>query len=187
MIELHAIVSCTKSGAMNRKHNIERDVMECERITKDQCVVMDRDTWDILPRKPFKHRTNIVVCDRFPTLWSQDDAIQCDAIVVPTLEKAIDFIKETDNDRGYVIGGPKLLEETINRHECVCVHLTLIGPDKFHGFLDGISFFPIHLLLNDEVWKIEPNKNLYTIVNIKNGYTLKFLRFYRLLQLNTFG
>jgi dihydrofolate reductase len=124
--------------------NIQGDLPRFKRLTEGQLVVMGRNTWDSLPKKPLPNRINIVVTSR------------------PFVEHGVATINKLLNysDSYWLIGGAKLIEQAwsyINE-----IHLTRVydhyACDAFidllyieHNYVRTYSeLFPDHTY---EIWK----------------------------------
>ena len=63
------ILAMDPSGGIGYKNNLpwkklEGDLSRFKTLTTDQVVVMGRNTWDSLPKKPLPHRLNFVVTSK---------------------------------------------------------------------------------------------------------------------------
>ena len=107
------ILACDPNGGIGYQNklpwtNIQGDLPRFKRLTEGQLVVMGRNTWDSLPKKPLPNRINIVVTSR------------------PFVEHGVATINKLLNysDSYWLIGGASLVEQSwsfINE-----VHLTKV-------------------------------------------------------------
>jgi dihydrofolate reductase len=107
------IIACDPNGGIGYQNklpwtNIQGDLPRFKRLTEGHPVVMGRNTWDSLPKKPLPNRINIVVTSR------------------PFVEDGVASINRLINypDLYWLIGGAKLIEQSwsyINE-----VHLTRV-------------------------------------------------------------
>ena len=107
------IIACDPDGGIGYQNrlpwtNIQGDLPRFKRLTEGQLVVMGRNTWDSLPKKPLPNRINIVVTSR------------------PFVEEGVATINKLLNygDDYWLIGGANLIEQAwpyINE-----VHLTKV-------------------------------------------------------------
>ena len=124
--------------------NIQGDLPRFKRLTEGHPVVMGRNTWDSLPKKPLPNRVNIVVTSR----PFEHEGVTC-----------VDNIINHSDDY-WLIGGASLVEQSwtfINE-----VHLTKVydhyACDTFidllyieHNYVRTYSeMFPDHTY---EIWK----------------------------------
>ena len=143
------ILACDPDGGIGYQNrlpwtNIQGDLPRFKRLTEGQLVVMGRNTWDSLPKKPLPNRINIVVTSR------------------PFVEDGVASINKLLNypDLYWLIGGAKLIEQAwpyINE-----IHLTKVYDhytcDTFidllyveHNYVRTYSeMFPDHAY---EIWK----------------------------------
>jgi dihydrofolate reductase len=143
------IIACDPNGGIGYQNklpwtNIRGDLPRFKRLTEGHPVVMGRNTWDSLPKKPLPNRVNIVVTSR------------------PFVEDGVASINRLLNypDLYWLIGGAKLIEQAwpyINE-----IHLTKVHDhytcDTFidllyieHNYVRTYSeMFPDHMY---EVWK----------------------------------
>ncbi len=107
------ILACDPNGGIGYQNklpwtNIQGDLPRFKRLTEGQLVVMGRNTWDSLPKKPLPNRINIVVTSR-PFVQHG----------VATINKLLNY-----SDSCWLIGGAKLIEQAwpyINE-----IHLTKV-------------------------------------------------------------
>jgi dihydrofolate reductase len=143
------ILACDPNGGIGYQNklpwtNIQGDLPRFKRLTEGHPVVMGRNTWDSLPKKPLPNRINIVVTSR------------------PFVEDGVASINRLLNypDLYWLIGGAKLIEQAwpyINE-----IHLTKVYDhytcDTFidllyieHNYVRTYSeMFPDHTY---EIWK----------------------------------
>jgi len=143
------IIACDPDGGIGYQNRlpwtkIQGDLPRFKRLTEGQLVVMGRNTWDSLPKKPLPNRINIVVTSR------------------PFVEHGVATINKLLNysDSYWLIGGASLVEQSwsfINE-----IHLTKVYDhytcDTFidliyieHNYVRTYSeMFPDHTY---EIWK----------------------------------
>ena len=148
------ILACDPNGGIGYQNklpwtNIRGDLPRFKRLTDGQNVIMGRNTWDSLPKKPLPGRLNFVVSS------SELEAEHHNVIRVPDME-----FNQPDDVEFWIIGGAKLVEtswKNINE-----IHLTKVYDhytcDTFidllyveHNYVRTYSeIFPDHAY---EIWK----------------------------------
>lgn len=107
------IVACTPKGGIGYKNKlpwskIEGDLTRFKKLTNGQTIVMGRNTWDSLPKKPLPDRKNIIITKlNFKKL--------CDNTFIAK------NLNEVDKN-AWIIGGAKLINSSWNHIEEI--HLT---------------------------------------------------------------
>lgn len=87
--------------------------------TTGNVVIMGRKTLESFPGgQPLKNRTNIVIT-------SKEDYQVKDAIVVHSVEEALEQVKEVPSENVYVIGGASIYEQMLSL--CDTAHVTKIA------------------------------------------------------------
>jgi dihydrofolate reductase len=129
--------------------NIQGDLPRFKRLTDGQNVIMGRNTWDSLPKKPLPGRLNFVVSS------SELEAEHHNVIRVPDIK-----FNQPDDEEFWIIGGAKLIETSWKNIDEI--HLTKVYDhytcDTFidllyveHNFTRTWSeIFPDHAY---EIWK----------------------------------
>lgn len=105
---------------------ISADLKRFKSITKNHTIVMGRNTWMSLPKRPLPYRTNIVIT-------SDINAKFDGAITANSIDDAI--AKCPDNEESFIIGGAKIYEQFLpiaNK-----LYLT-----KIHNKFKADTFFP---------------------------------------------
>jgi len=126
--------------------------------TTGHCIITGRKNYESIPEKfrPLPNRTNIVIT-------RQADYKAPGAIVVNSLEEAIEKAKTTGDNEIFIIGGAQIYEQSLKFTDRI--YLTQI-----HHTFDGDAFFP---QLNPNEWKeIERIKG---IKDDKNKYDYDFI------------
>ncbi len=99
------VVGRAANGAIGRDGDIPwfipEDLATFQRETLGGAIIMGRNTWDSLPKKPLPRRLNIVVS-------SQEDAAE---VVVGSVEAAVTLARAEGYDRVYGIGGAGIYRE----------------------------------------------------------------------------
>lgn len=96
---MKAIIACDKNGGIGYKNklpwsNIQGDLPRFKRLTNGQPIVMGRNTWESLPKKPLPNRINYVLSS-----VALDGAITfSDTVFLESLTDA------------WIIGGAKVIE-----------------------------------------------------------------------------
>lgn len=108
------ILACDLNGGIGYQNKlpwkIVGDLPRFKRLTENSVVVMGRNTWESLPRKPLPNRVNVIISK---TLKFLDEAI-----VLPNIGR----LKEADDV--WVIGGSELIKSVWDYiHE---IHLTIV-------------------------------------------------------------
>ena len=112
------ILACDPNGGIGYQNklpwtNIRGDLPRFKRLTDGKNVIMGRNTWDSLPKKPLPGRLNFVVSS------SELEAEHHNVIRVPDME-----FNQPNDVEFWIIGGAKLVEtswKNINE-----IHLTKV-------------------------------------------------------------
>ena len=110
------IVACDPRGGIGYQNKlpwakIQGDLPRFKQLTEGKIVVMGRNTWESLPKKPLPNRINYIVT-------SDPGSIPICSSVFPT---TIDILKRLD-DNACVIGGARLINSSWDYIDTV--HLT---------------------------------------------------------------
>jgi dihydrofolate reductase len=112
---MKAIIACDPNGGIGYKNKlpwtkIQGDLPRFSKLTAGQVIVMGRNTWDSLPKKPLLGRLNFVVSSS--TMMLPNGAIQ-----VPNLNHFSEY------SESWLIGGAQLINSSW--HLIDEVHLTV--------------------------------------------------------------
>ena len=148
------IIACDPDGGIGYQNrlpwtNIRGDLPKFKRLTDEHNVIMGRNTWDSLPKKPLPGRLNFVVSS------SELEAEHHNVIRVPDMN-----FNQPDDAEFWIIGGAKLVETSWKNIDEI--HLTKVydhyACDTFidllyieHNYVRTYSeMFPDHTY---EIWK----------------------------------
>ena len=143
------ILACDPDGGIGYQNklpwtNIRGDLPRFKRLTEGHPVIMGRNTWDSLPKKPLPKRVNIVVTSR---PFEQEGVTCVDSII-------------NHSDDYWLIGGASLVEQSwpyisevhltkVYDHYTCDTHIDLLYLE--HNYVRTYSeIFPDHAY---EIWK----------------------------------
>lgn len=162
----YKIIACINQNLTLGKDNellyhIKSDLQNFKRITLDSVIIMGRNTYESLPKKPLPHRINIVITT--DTNYKADGCI-----VVHSIEECIELCEREYNTFDcYVIGGGKIYNEFIERDLIDTMYITEVSDTQ-----EGDSFFPNVLM--DEKWRIfyRSDTQYDRTCNLKHFFTI---------------
>lgn len=124
-----AIASGNRALGKNGKliYHISEDLKRFRKITEGHVVIMGRKTFESIGH-PLPNRVNIII--------TRDKNYHVDgAIIVHSLDEAIQVGKEKETNEVFVIGGGQIYQEAINMADKL--YLTIVD-----GNPDADTFFP---------------------------------------------
>ena len=131
--------------------HIPNDLTYFKMVTSNSFIIMGKNTWDSLPKKPLPNRINIVIS----TTQKLDVNLQCSIVkyntnkitphfniiyVFDSFQKALDCIDNYEDEglkNTFVIGGSQLYNEAILHPDCRNLFIT-----KIYKQYDCDKFFP---------------------------------------------
>jgi dihydrofolate reductase len=161
---MNIIVAVDKNWAIGNQNKLLISIPEDMRFFRDETtnkvVVMGRTTLNTFPSgKPLKNRTNIVL--------THDKNFRADgAIVVHSMEEALEQLKNYKSEDIYIIGGAKVYSQFLDY--CDVAHITKIDY-AYHAD----TYFPNLDELDD--WVIEAESEERTYYDIEYAF-YKYVR-----------
>jgi len=130
---MNLIVAAAKNWAIGSNNklliSIPEDMKFFRKMTMGKVVVMGRNTLESFPNgSPLKNRTNIVITDKI-------DYQKKDAIIVHSIEEALEEIEKYDSKDVFVIGGGSIYRQMLEY--CDTAYVTYID----HEY-SADTFFP---------------------------------------------
>lgn len=138
MKKISLILACSCNGGIGYKNklpwNIPDDLKNFKKITSNvenqnskNAIVMGRNTWDSLPKKPLPGRKNIVL-----TLDPEYE-LGDKAIVANSIEDVFMFCSSNDIENIFIIGGAQIYKECLDNYRSFIdkIYLTVVI-DKFY-------------------------------------------------------
>lgn len=149
MTEYSIIVASTVDGGIGKNNTIpwyiKEDLQYFKDITTDynsmvklNAVIMGRNTWESLPRKPLKYRLNIVVSTTL-----EQEKVNGALIVRSLYDAHIRLRNFTYINQVFVIGGTRLYNEAILDNRYTKIYITKIYDDY-----DCDTFIDLDLISN---------------------------------------
>lgn len=117
---MNIIVAVDKNWAIGYKNkllnSIPEDMKFFRETTTGKIVVMGRKTLESFPNgRPLKNRTNVVIT-------RQKDFEVPGAVVLHSVEEALEYLKDFNSDDIYIIGGASIYEQMLPH--CDVAHVT---------------------------------------------------------------
>lgn len=143
--------------------HLPADMKYFKEKTTGHCIITGRKNYESIPEKfrPLPNRTNIVIT-------RQHDYQAPGAIVVSSLEAALDKAKEIESEEIFIIGGGEIFKQSIP-------HTNRIYLTQIHHSFEGDVFFPE---LNKKDW--EEISRVDFQPDEKNKYAYSFIILERL-------
>ncbi len=137
MISIIVAVASNNAIGMNNEllWHIPDDMKRFKKLTIGHCLIMGKNTWYSLPRRPLPGRTNIVLTD---------DPCECldDCVTAYSVEDAL--AKCEKGKEVFIIGGGSVYRQFLDRAERMYI-------THVHKDFDADTFFPD---IDPEVWKV---------------------------------
>lgn len=133
---LSAIVAMSENNAIGRDNSLPwhlpDDLKFFKRTTVGKAVLMGRKTYDSMG-KPLPNRLNIVV--------SSDKNLQLPegVLLYNSLEDAVARLQQEDADEGFIVGGGKIFEQTMDMTDRIYltrVHTVISDAEAFFPHMD---------------------------------------------------
>ncbi|PLX10020.1 MAG: hypothetical protein C0594_05520 [Marinilabiliales bacterium] len=106
--------------------HISDDLKRFKRITSNHMVIMGRNTYLSLPKRPLPNRINVVITD------NKEEKFE-DCVTVYSIEEAIDAAHATDEN--FIIGGAMVYKQFM-------AHANKLYLTRVHQNFDADAFFP---------------------------------------------
>nr|AIA18272.1 Dihydrofolate reductase [uncultured bacterium] len=166
-MKISIIVAASENNIIGRNNDLPwhlpADMKYFKDTTMGHCVVMGRKNFESIPPKysPLVGRTNIVIT-------RQKDYNANGAIVVNSIQEAIDFSRNQNETECFITGGGEIFKQSIRL--CNRIYLT-----RIHAVIEGDIYFPE---LNKEEWKEVSRKDIEP--DEKNKFPFSFLIYERI-------
>jgi dihydrofolate reductase len=160
------IVAVAENNAIGKNNqllwHLPADMKFFKEKTIGHCVITGRKNYESIPEKfrPLPNRTNIVIT-------RQKNYNAPGAVVVSSLEEAIEKAKAISNDEIFIIGGGEIYAQSLSLADKI--YLT-----KVHRTFDADTFFPE---LNLDDWEII--SSIKYDADDKNEYPFTFMELKR--------
>lgn len=157
MKNISIIVAIARNSAIGRNNellwHISDDLKRFKKITEGHAVVMGRNTYLSLPKRPLVNRTNIVITDNLNERFDG-------CITVNSIEDAVSACPE--NEECFVIGGGSVYRQFIPiANKMYITHV--------HKDFEADTFFPE---FDRKVWKLTENED--HMPDEKNDFSYSF-------------
>lgn len=157
---MNLIVAVDKNWAIGYKNELLVRIPADQRFFREETtgkvVIMGRNTLESFPGgQPLKNRINIVIT-------AKEDYKVKDAIVVHSIEEALEQVKDYKTEDIYVIGGTSIYEQMLDY--CRVAHVT-----KINYSYEADTYFPN--LDKREDWKVVGESEEQTYYDLEYVFT----------------
>jgi dihydrofolate reductase len=139
MKDISIIVAVAKNNAIGKDNkllwHLSEDLKRFKRLTTGHYIIMGKNTYYSLPKRPLPNRTHIVLTD---VSGEQID----DCIMAYSIEQAIE--KMDSKNENFIIGGASIYKQFLP-------HANKLYITWVHEEFDADTFFPV---LNKDDWEI---------------------------------
>ena len=113
MTKLNIIVAISQNGVIGNKNTIPwylpEDLKQFKAMTMNSVIIMGRNTWESLPKKPLPGRINIVISRTIQSIPGVD--------VYTSLEAALSSVSKSYPEKPmFCIGGETLYKEALEKN-----------------------------------------------------------------------
>ncbi len=133
---MNIIVACSRNMGIGLKNNIPWKLSADMKYFRDKtigtgqnCIIMGKNTWESLPKKPLPKRENLILST---TLEQQDGAH-----VFNNTDNLVDYVNKIKYNNVWVIGGSSIYNEFLNNGLAKNLYIT-----KIHKDFKSDVFFP---------------------------------------------
>lgn len=138
MKKISIIVAIAEENAIGRNNDllayISADLKRFKKLTTGNVVIMGRNTYESLPKRPLPKRINIVITDD-----PNDKFDGC--ITVYSIEEALE--KCSEDKENFIIGGGSIYKQFMPYADKLYI-------TRIHKYFEADTFFPE---IKDEEWK----------------------------------
>jgi dihydrofolate reductase len=161
-MNLSIIVATSDNNVIGKDNkliwHLPADMKFFKEKTTDHCVITGRKNYESIPEKfrPLPNRTNIIIT-------RQTDYVAPGAVIVNSIEDAIEFAKKTGDEEIFIIGGAEIFKQSMSMVDKI--YLT-----KIYHLFEGDVYFPE---LDASEWK--ETGRIKGTVDEKNKYEHDFI------------
>jgi len=158
MSEVIIIAAVAENNVIGKDNKIpwyiSEDFKHFKELTKGYPIIMGKNTFLSLPKKPLPERENIVITFTNDSFFFEDKSV----IIKHSLEEAINYAKTLQKNKIFIIGGASVYKQAIEKNLVDVLEITRVD-----GVYDGDTYFP------------EININTWTLIkeNKQNGYSFQ--------------
>ena len=161
-LKISIIVAIAQNYAIGKDNDLlwhlSEDLKRFKRITLDSTIIMGRNTYLSLPKRPLPKRTNVIISDL------PDDHFE-GAETVNSIEAAMDYCSiETES---YIIGGGSIYRQFMPLANKLYI-------TKVHQDFEADTFFPE---INEQEWELVEESEVQ--VDENNSLRYSFLTYLR--------
>ena len=158
-MKLNVIVAMCKNNGIGYKNQLpwhfRSDLKYFSKLTKGKpteknALIMGKNTWISLPKKPLPDRTNYILSSTF--VYKN---------TFPNIDDLMYFLEYKEYDNIYIIGGSQIYTTFLQSYHDEIDNIFVTKIDKEYDCDTFFPNIPRGFSLTDEILKIEKDTNLY--------------------------
>lgn len=161
-LKISIIVAIAQNYAIGKDNDLlwhlSEDLKRFKRITIDSTIIMGRNTYLSLPRRPLPKRTNVIISD------IPDDHFE-GAETVSSIKAALDYC--STESESFIIGGGSIYSQFMTLANKLYI-------TKVHQDFEADTFFPE---INEQEWELVEESPVH--VDENNSLRYSFLTYLR--------
>ena len=165
-MDISIIVAVAKNNAIGKDNkllwHLSEDLKRFKKLTTGHYIIMGKNTYYSLPRRPLPNRTHIVITD------VQEEQID-DCIMAYSIDEAIE--KMNPDEENFIIGGASIYRQFL-------AHANRLYITWVHEDFDADTFFPE---LNEDEWTVM-SKEDFMEPDESNPYPYSYMIYERKAQ-----
>ncbi len=108
-------------------YHISSDLANFKRLTLGKVIIMGKNTYESLPKKPLPNRTTIIICneeDYTPSAETNDDVF-----IVDSIEAALNTAETLNVEEVFVVGGASIYKQFMEQDLVDKMFITLVNDE----------------------------------------------------------
>jgi len=162
-MNISIIVAVAKNNAIGKDNkllwHLSEDLKRFKKLTSGHYIIMGKNTYYSLPKRPLPNRTHIILTD---VLGEQID----DCIMAYSIEEAIE--KMDPSNENFIIGGASIYRQFLQ-------HANKLYITRVHESFEADTFFPD---VDEKEWKVI-SKEDFPETDEKNPYPYSYVVYKR--------
>ena len=136
-MNINLVVCINSKNALGKNnellYHIPSDLANFKRLTNGGVLIMGKNTYESLPKKPLPNRKTIIICNEEDYVPQASEEV----LVIDSIEGAIQLAETLGNDNIFVVGGASIYRQFIELGLVDKMYVTRVNDD-----IDGDVSFP---------------------------------------------
>lgn len=163
-MKINLVVCINNKNALGKNnellYHIPSDLANFKRLTNGGVLIMGKNTYESLPKKPLPNRKTIIICDEEDYIPQASEEV----LVIDSIDNAMQLAETLGNENVFVVGGASIYRQFMELGLVDKMYVTRVNDD-----IEGDVVFPE---ISEDNWIVRYLSDNMTFENLTYNFII---------------